>query len=319
MGNQINFNYFQNTDGTKIQTEVPIIGIAQISVAVANGTMEHVFNAEGACTGYELIQKGDWNEYAINLSKLAINMTKADKPLAGIHPVVLDQPLVGVLVHEAFGHAAEGDFVFSGASALKDRLGMHLADEQVNVYDEGIVDGGYFFPVDDEGVKKGKTAILEKGILKNYLHDRNTAHKLNVEPTGNSRAQDFENVTQVRMTNTYVDNGEYSFDELLEGIKEGVYIKNRGSTGGQVEIGIGTFTFNGGESYMIRNGELKEMVKGVVISGDFLENLKTIDAVGNDLKIRTSFYGGCGKGGQSLRVGYGGPHLRVQKMTIGGK
>jgi TldD protein len=246
-------------------------------------------------------------------------MTKADKPLAGIHPVVLDQPLVGVLVHEAFGHAAEGDFVFSGASALKDRLGMHLADEQVNVYDEGIVDGGYFFPVDDEGVKKGKTAILEKGTLKNYLHDRNTAHKLNVKPTGNSRAQDFENVTQVRMTNTYVDNGEYSFDELLEGIKEGVYIKNRGSTGGQVEIGIGTFTFNGGESYMIRNGELKEMVKGVVISGDFLENLKTIDAVGNDLKIRTSFYGGCGKGGQSLRVGYGGPHLRVQKMTIGGK
>ncbi|NHJ04404.1 MAG: TldD/PmbA family protein [Candidatus Heimdallarchaeota archaeon] len=320
MGSATEFRFFQNTNGTKAQLEIPIIGMAQLSVAMVNGNMEQMLDSEGSCSGYEFVEKTDWNDFAVDISELAIKTVKSKSPPAGTYPVVIDQQLVGVLIHEAFGHAVEADLVFTGTSALKDRLGVQLANEQVNVIDEGVTSyDGYHVPFDDEGVKKGKTVVLEKGILKSYLHDRNTANELGVEPTGNSRAQDFENQPQVRMTNTYVENGNYSFDELLEGVKEGVYIKNKGSTGGQVEVGIGTFTFNGGESYLIRNGELSDMVKGVVISGAFLENLKTVDAVGNDLKIVTNYFGACGKGGQTARVGFGGPHLRVQKMTIGGK
>ncbi|NHJ84932.1 MAG: TldD/PmbA family protein, partial [Asgard group archaeon] len=319
MGSTTELRYFQNSEGSKAQLELPMIGYGQASVAMVNGGMEQMYDGKSSCSGYEFIEKQNLNEFSIDLSKLAIDTVKSKSPPAGTYPVVVDQQLVGVLIHEAFGHAVEADLVFTGTSALKDRLGVQLADEQVNVIDEGVTKyDGYYFPFDDEGVKKGKTVVLEKGILKSYIHDRNTAHELGVEPTGNSRAQDFENQPQVRMTNTYVENGNFSFDELLEGIKEGVYIKNKGSTGGQVEVGIGTFTFNGGESYMIRNGELQEMVKGVVISGAFLENLKTVDAVGNDLEIATSYFGACGKGGQAARVGFGGPHLRVQKMTVGG-
>jgi TldD protein len=223
------------------------------------------------------------------------------------------------LIHEAFGHAAEADLVFTGTSTLKDRLGEQLASEIVTVIDEGVVDGGYYIPWDDEGTLKGKTVILDKGVLKEYLHDRNSAHELSVKPSGNSRAQDFENQTQVRMTNTYIDQGDMSFEELIEDIENGIYIKNKGSGGGQVEVGMGTFTFNGGESFMIRKGEIAEQVRGVVISGAILDTLKTVDGVGNDLKINTGYYGACGKGGQAAKVGLGGPHIRVQEMTVGGR
>jgi TldD protein len=209
--------------------------------------------------------------------------------------------------------------VFTGTSTLKDRLGEELASKKVTVIDEGTIQGGYPVPFDDEGTPKTKTTILEKGVLKGYLHDRNTANELNVSPTGNCRAQDFQNQPIVRMTNTYIANGDMSLEELLEDIDEGIYIKNKGSTGGQVEVGMGTFTFNGGESYMIRKGELAEPIRGVVISGGILDTLKTVDAVGNDLEIISSYFGACGKSGQAAKVGFGGPHLRVQKMTVGGK
>ncbi|MFW9922304.1 MAG: TldD/PmbA family protein [Candidatus Thorarchaeota archaeon] len=319
LGSSRDYRFFQSSEGAKATVEVPSIGIAYAVAALVNGNMEFLFDQLGDCSGYEYIEKNDWNKFAIEQANLAIKTAGAKAPSAGTYPVVIDPELVGILVHEAFGHAAEADLVFTGASALKDRLGEQLADEQVTVIDEGIVDGGYFIPFDDEGVKKGKTVVLENGILKSYMHDRNSAKELNVEPTGNYRAQDFENQPQVRMTNTYIGNGSYSFDELLEGVDNGLYIKRRGSTGGQVEVGMGTFTFNGGESFAIRNGELAEQVKGVVLSGAFLENLKTVDAVGNDLSITAGYFGACGKGGQQAKVGVGGPHIRIREMTIGGK
>ena len=112
---------------------------------------------------------------------------------------------------------------------------------------------------------------------------------------------------------------DYKFEELIEDIDFGIYIRGKGATGGQVEVGMGTFTFGVGPSKIIKNGELAETVRGVVISGFILETLKTIDAVGEDLTIRTSIFGGCGKMGQTVRVGFGGPHVRVRKMTVGGR
>jgi len=189
----------------------------------------------------------------------------------------------------------------------------------VTIVDSGEIKGGYFVPFDDEGVKKEKTIVLDKGVLKGYLHDRNSANELHVNPTGNARAQDFENQPQVRMTNTYIDKGKFTFDEMLEDIKNGIYVKRKGAGGGQVDTASGTFTFRCGESWMIRNGELAEPVRGVVLSGLILDTLKTVDAVGNDLEIHNRFFGACGKGGQRASVGSGGPHIRIQEITVGGK
>ncbi|MBN1328351.1 MAG: TldD/PmbA family protein [Candidatus Heimdallarchaeota archaeon] len=319
MGSGIDNRFFIASDGSEVRLQVPTVGIMQVTTAVSNGNMETVVHRLGACSGYERIQQEDWNHFSTDLSELAVRSAKATTPQAGTYPVIVDPSLVGILTHEAFGHAAEADLVFTGSSTLKDRLGEQLASELVTIIDEGVVNGGYHVPFDDEGTPKGKSVILENGILKGYIHDRNTAEVLAVSPTGNARAQDFENQPIVRMTNTYIEAGDHSFDELIEGIDHGIYIKNKGSGGGQVETGMGTFTFNGGESFMIRKGELAEPVRGVIISGAILDTLKTVDGVGNDKQITTSYHGACGKGSQAAKVGYGGPHIRVREMTVGGR
>jgi len=112
--------------------------------------------------------------------------------------------------------------------------------------------------------------------------------------------------------------GDAKPEELFEDVKHGVYIRGRGALGGEVNPAMGTFTFIAGPSYMIENGEVKGMVRGVMLSGMILETLKNVDMVANDLKVRTSVFGGCGKGGQMVRVGDGGPHVRVSRITIGG-
>jgi TldD protein len=108
-------------------------------------------------------------------------------------------------------------------------------------------------------------------------------------------------------------------EELIEDVDFGLYVGGRGLKGGQVEPGTGTFTFGVGPSKIIKNGELGDTVRGVVISGSILDTLKTMDAVGKDLRVSTMVFGGCGKMSQSVFVGDGGPQVRVRKMTVGGQ
>jgi TldD protein len=319
LGLSRDFRFFLSSEGARISVETESVGLMHVSVANIEGVMEWVPYSESRCAGFEFIQSKDWNLFAADISKLAIEAAKSKTPPSGTYLVVVDPEVVGLLLHEAFGHASEGDSVFTGESVLNKRLGSQLASDQVTIIDEGITDGGYFYPFDDEGTKKGRTVIVQKGILKSYIHDKNSALQLDAEPTGNGRAQDFENVPIVRQTNYYMEHGDCKFEELTEDIDFGVYVKGKGSTGGEVEVGMGTFTFGVGPSNIIRKGELAETVRGVVISGLILETLKTIDGVGKDLKVRTNVFGGCGKDNQRASVGFGGPHVRVGKITVGGR
>jgi TldD protein len=310
---------FFSSEGTNVRTEVTTSGFSQLSVAAANGSMERVPEQRSHCSGYEFIQDGDWNTFATEVSKLASKVVVAPMPPPGTYPAVLDPELIGLFLHEALGHASEGDLVSTKESVLEGRLGSSIANELVTVYDDGGVAGGYLVPFDDEGVPKGKTTVVEKGKLQGFLLSRDTATELGLEPTGNARAQNFEHKPIVRMTNVYMQPGELPFEELIKGIDYGFYIRGRGSLGGQVDVGGGTFTFRAGPSYVIEKGELKQMVRGVNFAGKVLETLKTIDAVGKDFSISTSVFGGCGKDGQMAKVGDGGPHVRLGKITIGGR
>ncbi|MEM3699742.1 MAG: TldD/PmbA family protein [Candidatus Bathyarchaeia archaeon] len=313
------YRLFMSSEESRVKVETTISGLSHESVAKVNGAMERVPYQESECAGFEFIASKDWNSFTTDISKLAIEAACSKPPPPGTYPVVVDPEVVGLLLHEAFGHASEGDLVATGESVLRDKIGTKVASDYVTIIDEGVVRGGYFYPFDDEGVKKGKTVIVEKGVLKNYLHDRNSASQFGAEPTGNGRAEDFENIPIVRQTNYYMQPMDYTFEELIEDIDFGIYVKGKGSTGGQVEVGMGAFTFGVGPSKIIKNGELAETVRSVIISGLILETLKTVDAVGRDLTIRTSAFGGCGKDGQMVRVGDGGPHIRVREMIVGGR
>jgi TldD protein len=313
------FRAFMSSEGTRTEVENSICGLMNVSVAKVNGVMEWVPHSESRCAGYEYVQSMDWNAFASSISKLAVEAAGSKTPPSGPRTVVLDNRVVGLLLHEAFGHASEGDLVFTAESVLNNRLGTKLASQHVTIIDEGTKEGGYYYPYDDEGTKKEKTTIVEKGTLKRYIHDRKSAAYFNAESTGNGRAQDFECMPIVRQTNYYMEPRDHKFEELIEDVDNGIYLRGRGGTGGQVEVGMGTFTFSIGPSKIIRKGELAETVRGVVISGLILETLNTIEAVGNDLKLYTGVFGGCGKNDQSVYVGFGGPHIRVGKMTVGGR
>jgi len=319
LGISKDYRFFMSSEGSRVITETNMIGIAHESIAKSNGIMERVPYQESKCAGYEFISSMDLNKFTEDISRLAVEAVESRTPPAGTYTVVVDPNVIGLLLHEAFGHASEGDLVSTRESVLYRKIGSQVASKHVTIIDEGVIEGGYFYPYDDEGVKKEKTFIVENGILKSYLHNRTSAYQFNVSSTGNGRAQDFENTPIVRQTNYYMEPRNYNFEELIEDVNFGIYIRGKGATGGQVEVGMGTFTFGVGPSKIIRNGELAETVRGVVISGFILETLKTIDAVGKDLTIRTSIFGGCGKMGQTVRVGFGGPHVRVRKMTVGGR
>ena len=319
LGLSKNSRMFISTEGASVSVETTMVGLGHESVSRVDGVMERVRYGESLCAGFEFIESKDWNAFTADISELAVEVAGSKTPPPGTYPVVVDPEVVGLVLHEAFGHASEGDLVFTGDSVLNKRLGDQLASEAVTIIDEGIVEGGYYYPFDDEGIRKERTVIVEEGVLKNYIHDRNSASRLGAESTGNGRAQDFENIPIVRQTNYYMQPRDHEFEELIEDLDYGIYVRGKGAGGGQVETGMGTFTFGVGPSKIIRDGELAETVRGVVISGLILETLKTVDAVGDDLSIRTSVFGGCGKMGQMVRVGDGGPHIRVRKMTVGGR
>jgi TldD protein len=319
LGLSKDFRSFVSSEGTNVEVETTLVGLSHETVAIVNGVMERVPYNESMCTGFEFIKSKDWNSFAADISELAIEAASSKTPAPGTYPVVVDSEIVGLLMHEAFGHASEGDLVSTGESVLHNQLGTRLASESVTIIDEGVVEQGYYYPLDDEGVKKEKTVIVENGVLKSYIHDRNSALQFNAESTGNGRAQNFENIPIVRQTNYYMQPRDHEFEDLTEDIDFGVYVRGKGMTGGEVEVGMGTFTFGVGPSKVIRKGELAETVRGVVISGLILETLRTVDAVGKDLRIRTNVFGGCGKNGQTVPVGFGGPKIRVRRMTVGGR
>ena len=230
--------------------------------------------------------------------------------------MVLDPVLAGVFVHEAFGHLSESDHVYEN-NRLREimTLGKKFGSAELNIVDSAIMPGlRGSYRYDDEGVPASKTYLIRGGRLVGRLHSRETAAKMGEKPTGNARAVNYRYPPIVRMTNTYIEPGSVSFNDLLADIKEGVYAKNW--YGGTTSMEM--FTFSAGEAYMIRNGKLAEAVRPVVLTGNVFNTLNNIDAFGNDLEMNQG--GGCGKGEQvPLPVSNGSPHIRIQNCLVGGR
>ncbi len=318
LGLEYDKRIYASTVGDYVDVETRLVGLGVYSIARRDGVMESVWDADSSIAGWEFIESRDWASFASDVSKLASQAAAAPTVKPGVYRAVLDNEIVGLMLHEAFGHATEADIVSGMDSILYGKIGEKVASELVTIVDDGSIEGGFYLPYDDEGTPKRRVATVEKGVLKSYLHNRITAAELGGMPTGNARAMHYRSPVLVRQTNTFMEPGDYKVEELFEDVDYGIYVKGRGAKGGQVNTLAGTFTFTAGPSYMIENGEPTKLVRGVMLSGNILETLKGVDAVARDLKVRTSVFGGCGKGGQLVRVGDGGPHVRVKSITIGG-
>ncbi len=293
-------------------------GFRAIAVAQESGEQTLGMDSAGVTGGWaDLFARRSPEEMADRAVKLAIDQLKAPRPTGEKAVVVLDPNLVGVLSHEAIGHTVEADAVRSGA-ITSGKLGEKVASELVTLCDSGP---SVFAPhaagellVDDEGVTTQRTVIIDHGVLRSFLHNRESAAYFGVEPTGNARAFEYSDEPIIRMRNTYIEPGGSSLEELIAGVRSGYYLQGLGF-GGQADSNA-EFMFGIREARRIKNGRIGELVRGVTISGNAFEVLASVDAVGKDFRWGLGA-GYCGKG-QPAKVDAGGPHLRCV-VTIGGR
>jgi TldD protein len=316
LSDSVRKEFIVNSQGSEVRYEVCSIRLSGSAVAKEGDLVQNVSTAVGGSRGWELVEEFDYVKEGCELGKRGIELLKALPPPSGRMNILMDQSLVGVFIHEAFGHAAEADAVKANMSILSGLIGKRVGVETVNVVDDPTLPGMRgSYPYDSEGTKAVRREIVKNGILVGYLHSLETAAHLNAEPNGAARAMNFSSKPIVRMSNTFVENGEYSFDELAELVKNGIYLAK--SYGGYVDPARGQFYFTAQEGYLIENGKIGEKVQNVSMSGLTLEVLKNVIGVGNDLKH--AFPGSCGKDGQWVPVSGGGPHLAVKDVVVGGR
>ncbi|MGD0779486.1 MAG: TldD/PmbA family protein [Dehalococcoidales bacterium] len=305
---------FLNSESSLISQERADVSIRLQAIAAKDGEVQQV--------GLSLGSRGEFNairnlhDKVKEMSQNAVALLYAPQVKGGEYTVVLDPILAGVFVHEAFGHLSESDFVYENDRMREIMvLGKKFGVDNLNIVDSAAEPGlRGSFKYDDEGTRATKTYLIREGKLAGRLHSRETAAKMNEKPTGNARAINYRFPPIVRMTNTYIEPGKMSFEEMIADIKEGIYAKNW--YGGTTSMEM--FTFSAGEAYMIRNGKIAEAIRPIMLTGNVFTTLKNIDAIGNDLDMNQG--GGCGKGGQMpLPVSNGSPHIRIRHCLIGGK
>ncbi len=284
------------------------------AVGGSGNDMVESLEAIGVTGGWQdLFSRKTPDEFIEAVIKRIERLLTAGYPKGERTTVILDPSLVGLLAHEAIGHTVEADFVSAGA-ITKDKIGQRVASELVTLFDsgqEGLAAGTLL--VDDEGVITKKVIIIENGILKSYLHNRQSAAKYGVEPTGNARAFEYSDEPIIRMRNTGIMPGNVTLEEIIESTQNGYLL--RGAKGGQADANA-EFMFGVQEAYKITNGKIGECYRGVTISGQAFDVLMSVDAVSRDFQWDIGF-GHCGKW-QPAKVDGGGPYLRCQAI-IGGR
>lgn len=304
---------FYNSEGRDIEWNDCAIRCLAFSYAREGARLESFYHSMSGHKGYELFL--DKKDKVVNYSlEMGEKMLKSKNAVGGNYPVMVDSHLGGVFAHEAVGHGCEADFVLQGNTVLS-KLGMKVGTNNVTIVDDKTIEGNNgWVPYDDEGVEGERTVLINKGILSGYLHNRKTASEMKVKPTGNGRCMDASKRPIPRMSTTFVDKGDSSYDEILSSIKDGYYLI--GTLGGQVNPTTGEFLFNAQHGYKVENGELKYLVKNVGLAGSILDVLHKINLVGKDLKNDSG--GTCGKQGQWVPVSDGAPNFKIDLARVGG-
>lgn len=295
----------------------PLVRLNVAIVVEQNGRRETGSSGCGGRGKYEeWINKEKWQSQVKEALRIgSINLESVPTP-AGEMPVILGPGWPGVMLHEAVGHGLEGDFNRKGTSIFSGKIGEKVTADGVTVIDDGTIENKRgSITIDDEGTKSSKNVLIENGILKNYMQDRQNARLMKMEPTGNGRRQSYSHYPMPRMTNTYMDNGTIDPQEIISSLKKGIYAVN--FSGGQVDITNGKFVFSASEAYLVENGKIKQPVKGATLIGNGPDAMSKISLIGNDLALDDGI-GTCGKDGQGVPVGVGQPTLLMGGITIGG-
>lgn len=284
-------------------------------VAEKDGRLQTGLETVGAQRGFELTEDGECLAAARRAAARAIAKLAAPKARAGEMPVVLSSSAGGTFIHEAIGHSLEADAVQEGSSpAYRGALGKAVAHEGITVVDDPTLPfqrGSFFF--DDEGVPAAPTALVERGVLKGYLHDRASALREDRVSNGHGRRESYSERPLPRMSNLYVAPGPDDPAAIVRGLKKGLLVTRMG--GGQVNTATGEFVFEVDEGFWVENGTVRHLVRDANLLGVGPEVLRQIERVGWDVGWGI---GTCGKEGQNVPVSDGQPTMLLPKVVVGG-
>ncbi len=314
-----------NSDGGRVRSVLPRVSVDIFLTALhpEKGAMQRMVS-RGVSAGWEGAESWDLPKLLGRETRTLSKILQEAKPFQGGNmDVVLGPEVVGLVSHESSGHPAEGDRILGREAAQagetylsKDSLGLKVGSELVNVVDDPTLPhsfGHYLY--DEEGVKARRRYLIKEGVINEFLHNRETAAEFGVTSNGSSRSVAYDREPIVRMANTFVEPGDHSLEEILEGVSSGVYLKNF------MEWNIDDRRYNqkyvGLEAYLIENGELTSLVRNPVLEITTPGLWQAVDAVGAELEFSSAY---CGKGDpmQGIPVGTGGPYLRLRGIRMGG-
>lgn len=316
LGDSVQDIEIANSDGryvseTRVRERIYITAIAQ-----KDGVMQTGTEGPGSGKGYEyFFEDVNVEDYAKEAARTAKTMLFAEECPSGTMPVVIDNKFGGVIFHEACGHSLEATFVAKEASVFCGKLNQRVASNIVTAIDDGTIENGWGSAnYDDEGNPQQRRVLIDKGILKSYMVDNLNSRRMNHKPTGSSRRESYKYFPTSRMSNTFIDNGTSTLEEIIQNTTYGLYAAKMG--GGSVNPGTGDFNFAVSEGYLIRDGKIAEPVRGASLVGNGADILMKIDMVANNLDRAR---GMCGSVSGSIPADVGQPAIRVSQITVGGK
>ena len=312
----INSKYFVNSEGSEILQNFTDVVIDMIATAHESGVTQSVNITEGGRGGIEqIIGKNKVLQSAKDISIKASQLTLAKPVKEKKATVIMNPDFVSLLTHEILGHPSEADRVlgkemaWAGGAWWKNKIGEKIGSDYLNVFDDPTIKeslGWYFF--DDEGVETKKTNLVENGVLKNHMQNRETSQIYDSPPTGNMRATNYRFMPLIRMACTCIDKGDWNVDEMIKEVKDGYLISNMKIP--SIDMKRYNWSISCQYAQKIENGEIKDLLRDVIVMGTAPDFFKSIDACGDDFTVRPIT--NCGKGDpmQSMIMGNGGPSIR---------
>lgn len=312
----------RTSEGTRIRSRIPRVSAYYFLTVNENNRSMQRYQMYGATGGWDQVLQWDLPKILTEeVTAMKLMLTKGKKLPPQKLPIICGPEVTGIIVHESCGHPFEADRILGREAAQagesyisKNDRGRVLGSPVVTIVDNPLVENSYgFYRYDHEGVKARQKVLLKKGIVTEFLHNRETAWQMGLKSNGSSRASDFEKEAIIRMSNTFMVPGDYDQEELFEGIKRGVYLKN--FTEWNIDDRRLNQKYTGSTAFLIENGELTQPLLNPVLEISSTKLYPAIDAVGKDLKF---YAGSCGKGEpmQSIPVYLGGPSIRLQGLRI---
>lgn len=321
---QISISYGESTkhvrvwtsDGEQTEEKRTSLTFSISVVAERDGFLQTAYDAVSGTGGWELFDRWGVESLAAKVARRAVARLSAPPAPLGEMPVIIAAEAGGTLIHEAIGHPLEADAVQKGVSPMYfGAVGKVVGHEKISVLEDPTMPGQRgFYAYDDEGIASQRVVLIDHGVLKTYLYDRQTARKDDVRSNGHGRRESFRHRPIPRMANTFVAPGPDNPAQILRSVEQGLLVTKMG--GGQVEPATGDFVFEVEEGFLIKDGKIGSLIQSANLLGNGPNVLKTIDLVGTDMGWSV---GTCGKDGQGAPVSDGLPTLRIPKgVVVGG-